>query len=310
MESIIAIGEILRYYRCQKELSQEQLAEGICDRKYISNIELGKQIPTLDIINQLSLKLGINLYETYALMLRHHDIDTHKKIELLNQHFNHKNIPKLGDLISQYETLPAFSYGEPFLHLQYAKALYTAWSRQQYQEAIDIALKAFSEYKPFDINNTLEYRLFSNIELNLIKLIAINYCRIDNKAEGKKYFDFLYKYIRLLFNQSHYATNRNNRFELHFSSNLVYNYFLFFKDEADFEYKIIDETLALLKSLHSNYMLCELLLCKTYLQISSNDATSAQSTYQLAHALGLYLYEEDYQEHIERTILGNFYSFF
>ena len=95
MENNITIGEIIKHYRLQKHLSQEKLAQGICDRKYISHIELGKQIPTLDIVNQLSERLGINLYETYALMLRHHDIETHQKIEQLNQHFSIDKISKL-----------------------------------------------------------------------------------------------------------------------------------------------------------------------------------------------------------------------
>lgn len=81
MKTYITIGEIIRYYRKESGLSQEELAEGICDRKYLSHIENNKNIPTLDIINQLSNRLGINLYDSYALMLHKHDIDTYKKIE-------------------------------------------------------------------------------------------------------------------------------------------------------------------------------------------------------------------------------------
>ena len=139
MENNITIGEIIKHYRLQKKLSQEKLAQGICDRKYISHIELGKQIPTLDIVNQLSKRLGINLYETYALMLRHHDIETHKKIERLNKCQVLDKRERLIDLINQYKDLPGFQYGEPFLQLEYAKATYTSWPLGNYKQAIEIA---------------------------------------------------------------------------------------------------------------------------------------------------------------------------
>jgi len=42
MNNYITIGEIIKHYRKQNGLSQETLADGICDRKYLSHIENDK----------------------------------------------------------------------------------------------------------------------------------------------------------------------------------------------------------------------------------------------------------------------------
>ena len=122
MNDYITIGEIIRHYRKGKNLSQEELSNGICDRKHLSHIENDKVIPTLDIIDRLSERLQVNLYENYALMLRHHDMDTHKKIELLNQNYKPELLDNLIILVEKYDLLPSFQYGEPKQILLYAKS--------------------------------------------------------------------------------------------------------------------------------------------------------------------------------------------
>lgn len=307
MNNYITIGEIIKHYRKQNGLSQETLADGICDRKYLSHIENDKAIPTLYIVNQLSTRLGINLYETYALMLRHHDMDTHKKIEILNQHFNIGAAKQLPNLIEEYESLEAFQSGEPKQTLLHAKVLFTANILHNTEEAIRLAFEGLSINPQFSLDiDTKEIHL-TNVELNLLLCIMVSYCRLEKLDEGKKYYTFLYNYITNLFSISHYATNRNEQFELRFLASLVYNHFIFFKDN-DYEITHIDKVLELLKSLHSNHTLPELLLCKTYLLSRDDNHTAAKETYSLAHQLGLYLYSAKYQKHIEKTTLEEYFE--
>ena len=307
MEHYITIGEIIRHYRKERGLSQATLADGICERKYISNIENNKNIPTLDIINQLSNRLQINLYETYALMLRHHDIDTHKKIDKLNLCFNQETSEHVLSLIEEYEKLPGFQYGEPLQILNYAKVLYLSDVQKQYTNAIAVAFEAISIRIDFTIENAPTNIFLSNVELSLINTIGVNYCRNKQKSEAKKYFDFLMNYLHQLFAMNHYASNRNNHFELRFLSNVVYNYFIFFRDDLDFDDANIEKTLTLLKSLHCHHNLPELLLCKTYLKCKAEQLEEAKQLYTLAHSLGLYLYEDQYVENIEKSTLRTYY---
>lgn len=308
MENYITIGEIIRHYRTERGLSQAALADGICERKYISNIENNRNIPTLDIINQLSDRLQINLYETYALMLRHHDMDTHNKIEILNQCFIPERRKELLLLIEEYENLPGFQYGEPLQIIKYAKSIYLSYVLGQNAKAIAVAFEALSVNKTFQIDDTSATQYLSNVELSLLNAIGVNYCRMNQNEEGKKYFDFLQEYLHQQFSLHHYATNRNNQFELKLLSNVVYNYFIFLREEPDFKPESIEKTLCLLKSLHCHHNLPELLLCRTYLEFKDQHLENAKQTYSLAHQFGLYLYTDAYVTRTEKSVLGKYYG--
>lgn len=311
MKSYITIGEIIRHYRKEKGLSQEELAEGICDRKYLSHIENNKHIPTLDIINQLSNRLGVNLYDSYALMLRNHDIDTHKKIEQIQPYLNGKTSEKIIELVNEYKELPGFQSGEPLQCLKYATSLYYANCLEKTEDGITLALEGLSVNEPFSIDCVNPNRTFTNIEMSLLNTIAVDYCRLGQIDEAKKYFELIQKYLFRVFRQSHYATNRNNQFEVKFLANHICNYFLFFRDTEDFSIELIDNVLTILKRLDNHHMLPELLLCKVYLLMQAGKQDEAKELYTLAHSLGNYLYDPIYQkEHNEEYLLGEYYTYF
>jgi len=71
MSLAIELGNRIRYYRKQKRLSQEELAE-LCDfhPTYIGQLERGEKNATLESVNKLSHGLGISLDELLK------DIDT------------------------------------------------------------------------------------------------------------------------------------------------------------------------------------------------------------------------------------------
>jgi len=54
------IGVLIRQYRMERNLSQEDLCKGICVVSYLSKIEQGKVIPGEDIARQLFLGMGID----------------------------------------------------------------------------------------------------------------------------------------------------------------------------------------------------------------------------------------------------------
>lgn len=310
MEYYITIGEIIRYYRKEQGLSQDLLSEGICSRKYLSHIERNKQIPSLDIINQLSKRLGVSLYDSYALMLRHHNIDTHKKIEYLTPFLSGETSEELIDIINEYKDLPGFQEGEPLQYIKYASSLYYANCLEETEKAIDIALEALSVNETFAIDDINSKRSFTNIELSLLNTVAVDYCRLGKKDIAKKYFQLIQKYLLKAFQQSYYTTNRNNQFEVKFLVNHVCNYFMFFRDIENIEIEIIDSVLSIQKKLHNNYLLPELLLCKIYLLMESEKTDEAKELYVLAHALGNYLYDSLYQKkHNEEYLLGKYYSY-
>lgn len=302
MDTFIKIGDIIKHYRIERGLSQDELAEGICSRKYISQLETHQNIPTLFIINALSSRLGVNLYDSYAILLQHHDIETHEKIVLLNNALAEANFNKIRSLIETYQSLPEFQQGEPMQFLKYGESVYLSNVLYEHSKAISIAKSALPN-DPICITQTSQHTFFSNIELTLLNFIAVNNCRLGNLQEGKKYFDFLYDYLNQLFIQNHYVANRNNHFELRFFANLVYNDFCFFHKTEGFDSMKVDTVLDLLKSLHSHFNLAELLLCKTALLLEQNQVPEARKIYPLAHELGLYLYSEKEILELEKKLL-------
>ena len=303
MQNYITIGEIIRHYRTEQHMSQEALANGICDRKYISKIETNKQIPTLDMVNQLSERLGVNLYENYSLMLEHVNIDTHKRIEELNKHFYPEGHVQLQALIEEYKDLPEFQHGVPFLTLAYAQSQYLAWRKNDYNAATEVLYQALTHENIGIDHWNLSHKL-SNTALLLLNALAVNYCRLNNYAQGQRYLNFLMVYIHNFFHKNHFATNRNNQFELRFAANITYNHFVFFHNREIISIEKIDTMLSLLKALDNHCLLPELLLCKTYLLADDGNMDDARKLYNTAHCFGTYLYGEKYQKHIEETILA------
>ncbi|MGN0311153.1 MAG: multiprotein-bridging factor 1 family protein [Lachnospiraceae bacterium] len=300
------IGEIIRHYRTSAHLSQNELASGICDRKYISKIELNKCIPTLDIINQLSDRLEINLYDSYALMLRHCNIETHKKITKLNEYFSSNQI-KLKPLIQEYSKLEEFKSGEPYQYLKYAEALYAAYVLHDFSTAIE---KASEGLHVADFHNPSQKQVrLSNIESNLLLSYGVNNCRINNLEIGKSAFDYLLHYLHDLLSQYHYIVNRNYHYEQNLLGLVTYNYFVFLRDFSSYEELLdqIDKALNILDSLKNAANLPDLLFCKTYLLYKLGNKDLALETYYTAHSFSMYYYKDNYAE-IETDILDDIYE--
>ncbi len=301
--TFIPIGEVIRYYRTNAKLSQASLAEGICTRKYIGMLENNICIPTLDIINQLSDRLNVNLYDTYATILHHHDIATHIKIEKLDSCFSRDQLHKLPALIHEYKDLPGFQSGEPKQFLKYAEALYLSNILSEHSMSITYDIEALKEHYPTAEALFNPQNHFSNIELSLLLHIAVNSCRLDDIDNGKKYFDLLYRHLTILLNKSHYSINRNHHFEQCFLCIVVYNQYSFFRAETDSQYSQICETIERMKSLSSTFLLPELLLCKSALEYDFGDLSGAHTTYKLANALGNFIYTPEEQHSLEILLL-------
>ncbi len=305
MKNFSSIGEIIKYYRLTNDISQAALAEGICSREYLGKIERNECIPTLAMINQLSHKLEINLYDTYAIMLRHHNIETHQKIEKLNDFFSEENIHLLPKLIEEYESLDNFQYGEPYQHLMYAKSICLSNLENQYMKAIQLAAQGLS-LNHENLDDLLNHKQhYSNIELALLLSIAVNYCRCEEIETGKKYFKVLHTYLIHLLTQSHYAINKNNHFEINLLCNITYNKYVFCAENTFQELSEINQVIELMKDLRYSYSLPELLLCKSALENKLGLTSEAAKTYQIAHSIGLFLYSEDYQLDLEKNIFAD-----
>ncbi len=163
------IGEIISYLRKEQNMSQAELADGICSREYIGQIEKGTKFPTTYMVNQFCDKLDINIYDEYALLLQHGGFMQHQMIMTINDHIKPEKGHLLFDLVTQYENSGIPIEGELFQYICYAKALYYGNIDRQIEKAIKYCLEGIHHHYPnFDFSGTFASYRLSNIEINLL----------------------------------------------------------------------------------------------------------------------------------------------
>ena len=299
----VSFGKILKYYRTKLSLTQGELAEGICSRKYISRLEKDTQVPTLDMVNKLSNKLEVNIYDTYALILRHHNIETHIMIEKLNDNFSASCLKNLKPLIDEYSQLETFKTGEPFQILMYAQCQYYGQYENNPEKAIDIAVSTLTQFFPNFMIESFDPLTLSNCELTLLLSLAVNYCRTGKFESASIIYNLMVKYLHKVLHQSHYVINKNHHFEMSLYGLVIYNCFITFRKNGQFYEEEIDFILNLLRSSENSFNLTELLFMKAYICKSRNDNDAYNYFYNIARHYGMFLYSKQELDKIERDIL-------
>ncbi len=280
----VGFGDVLRYYRNKGGLSQEQLAEGICTRVYISQIEKNKQIPTLYMISAFSNKMGINLFDAYALIIEHNDFDTHSKIETLHEVINSCDDERLFELAKEYETLPGFSSGAPLQCIKHAFSLYYSNVLHDYDKSIAYATEGLAvsgvpdaEMKPTP--------MLSVTDLNLLLAKSVDLCRSGKREEGRKYLEYLYECVRLRLTQNRYIANRNLRFDINLFALVTFNICEFFPDDIGNNMVILEQTISLLYDHRNSNMQGELQLYEARYLYEMGDLEAARDCFNAGYYL-------------------------
>ncbi len=280
----VGFGDVLRYYRNKGGLSQEQLAEGICTRVYVSQIEKNKQIPTLYMISAFSNKMGINLFDAYALIIEHNDFDTHSKIETLHEVINSCDDERLFELAKEYETLPGFSSGAPLQCIKHAFSLYYSNVLHDYDKSIAYATEglAVSGVPDADMKPT---PMLSVTDLNLLLVKSVDLCRSGKREEGRKYLEYLYECVRLRLTQNRYIANRNLRFDINLFALVTFNICEFFPDDIGNNMVILEQTISLLYDHRNSNMQGELQLYEARYLYEMGDMEAARDCFNAGYYL-------------------------
>lgn len=280
----VGFGDVLRYYRNKGGLSQEQLAEGICTRVYVSQIEKNKQIPTLYMISAFSNKMGINLFDAYALIIEHNDFDTHSKIETLHEVINSCDDERLFELAKEYETLPGFSSGAPLQCIKHAFSLYYSNVLHDYDKSIAYATEglAVSGVPDADMKPT---PMLSVTDLNLLLVKSVDLCRSGKREEGRKYLEYLYECVRLRLTQNRYIANRNLRFDINLFALVTFNICEFFPDDIGNNMVILEQTISLLYDHRNSNMQGELQLYEARYLYEMGDLEAARDCFNAGYYL-------------------------
>lgn len=300
----VDFGEVLRYYRNKNGLSQEQLAEGICAREYIGLIEKNKRIPTLYMISAFSNKMGVNLFDAYALIIQHNDFDTHKKIEDLDAAIKAHDDDKLYELATEYSSLSGFSYGVPLQCIKYALSLYYSNVLHDYEKSVEYATEglAVSGQPSDDMEPT---PMLSITDMCLLLVKSVNLCRSQHLEEGRKYLEYLHDCARLRFTQNRYIANRNRRFDINLYALTTFNICEFFPDDIENNLKILDESISLLNEYECSNMQPELLIYKSGYLYDLGNTEGARGCFSAGYYLLACQGDGEAAEAKAREILGD-----
>ena len=286
------IGDLISYYRIERKVSQEELAEGICSRRQIINIEQGANFPNLELLSVLSSKLNVNLFESYSNVYRQNTLSAHLKCMKINAGLTELNIDALEELYKEYENDPDFIKGEPHQILLYAKAIVKARNGKE-REAIRYSMDGIKETLPQYPDWSAIGDQLSNIEIALLLSYSVYLCRIGKAEEGLTNFEEIEKRVDKLLHISLYEGDSKKSMWINTWCNCVYNEYSFGNYDEKVMLEKIDKVLDYQKENKRSYMITELLLCKAAILMNMGDVHKALAAYKMSEQFELFFSDRE-----------------
>ena len=205
------LSEKFRTKRKELGLSQQTLAEGICEQSQISKIERGRFIPSADLLFKLSQRLEVPL-----------DYFFNEQIEIKSNLSNFKNLSSRLLEDRNYKDLEYlykielernnFLTLEDKMYLEWIKAIIDFYQYDHKYEAISYLENILSKVS----SNTLIYLKVMNTLSNFYFLVdreqeyEANYFHLMELYQTKNldYQEFLFGYIRVRYNYAHYLVSK------------------------------------------------------------------------------------------------------
>lgn len=306
------IGEIIKSCRNKKKLSQAQLAKGICSREYINKLEKSLASPTLHLINQLSERLQMNLYSEYLLAYPHVNIETHHRIEKINECIHNADYESLSLVIEECSRYEEFQGGEPFQCLSYARGLVEVHCNRNLEKSLEYYLQGL-KCKYTSLENVFKTDLqYSNIDYSLLNSVGVSMLRLKKYEEAIRFYKSFVERILMMFStNSRYTLNMNFHFYINILGAITYNYFLslsdFDKNLLLEEEVLLDKVLDIMKDYHFLNTLPELLLYKSKIAFMSNNS-KWKEFFKEGHYIGTFVYSEEQITRCEKMIMEEAYE--
>lgn len=202
----IFIGEIIRQKRQEAGLTQEELCMGACDPSTLSRIETGKQAPSRNIANVLLQRLG-QPYDRYYAALTASEAEAEAlrtKIDSCAARFQQS----LGDekhqarleALEHLDRLESLTKPEDNITRQYVLAVRAALGEAEgpcrFEVKLNMLLEAIRLTVPRFDPETLDGRLYSINETEIISQIAGTYSEAGQHEKAADIFNQLLTYVR------------------------------------------------------------------------------------------------------------------
>lgn len=141
------IGDIIKEQRTLHNMSRQTIAEGICSEKYIYLIERNERNPSAYILDQLSEKLGIDLFEYYQYLSFKNSILVVEYKRKFERYVKLSDVEKLKQVSLEAAKLVDFK-SEPLIYdIEIINCLYEALVEGKTTESIEKLTKILNTPK-------------------------------------------------------------------------------------------------------------------------------------------------------------------
>jgi HTH-type transcriptional regulator, quorum sensing regulator NprR len=203
MDIHIQIGLKIKQLRKNLGLTQDDLANGIVSRSFISQLEKGRVSPSLDTLEKISNRLGCSIGSLLdqKVTLENSSTDFESIINRVEKHIEEINFE---EAYKYEETLSAISINHLNDELKgkyfYIQGVFF-WNRKEYLDSKVYALKAVEHLKQYKEEELIKvYNLLGKVNFHLNEIHESMTCFFKALYLSQKYSQFVYFKIETLFN--------------------------------------------------------------------------------------------------------------
>lgn len=296
------IGDIIKRFRISHEMTLDSLSDGICTKDHLCAIEHNRNQPSLYLLDQLSKKLNVNLFEYYYNLMSFESIEAYSLSNEIFQFISLYDLDGLSEYIDTHEKDEVFQKGEAKKNLFYGKAV-LANELGNYKNSLQICLTLISE-EGISVNDlSLKKTLYSHIDLLIVNMTAINYHCLEEYNKASIFYELLYSQLSHILAHPAYELYQNLYFEaklfLNVSSNLAVLKLI--SNEFDESEKIITQALSMGQHVKSVHCHCELLFCLCELYYYTNRISEAKQILSDVEVFARY----EHKEHLYNEFIHN-----
>ena len=297
------IGDLVKYYREERGMSQADLSEKDCSRESIVKIETGKNVPKIETIALLSEKLNVNLFGAISAVYAHNDLRTHLLCREGDEALNSEDMDKLERWLVEIDGKGDFSKGEPKQLVFYAKAL-IEFNKGNYEGAKENLLKGIQIRHQEFPEKLDENARFNNKEYAMIMAYAVTLERCNEKKAGADILRFEKNHIEKLLSMKDFFDDTTKGFLCNMMSSCLYNRYCIEPELSIELYNEIDAAIDNQKESKRVFNLPDLLFCKAALLANMGELKEARDTYNTALVFGNFYYGTEKTKELAQNIIN------
>lgn len=188
-------GELLKDIRKSKDISLEQLADNICSVRQLCRIENGENNPSLYILHNFSKKLNIDLQEYYRIYFTSGSFEAYHIRSRINQLVRENKLDELKILLDEVENGKEFSRGENRQYILYGRALCISYIEKNYILSNEYLTEGLIIEDPSFNIDTIKDKIYSNVGLTMLNLLAFNYSNMDSNTLSLTIFENVFSVL-------------------------------------------------------------------------------------------------------------------